>query len=82
MLSGESAAGLYPIEAVQTMDRIAKAMEPTIPFRDRLKASIKTSQSCLLYTSLSSISSEDKKASKDYLTIMYDNLKALESIAS
>ena len=26
------------------MDRIAKAMEPTIPFRDRLKASIKTSQ--------------------------------------
>lgn len=31
---------------------------------------------------LSSISSEDKKASKDYLTIMYDNLKALESIAS
>ncbi|MCR0307268.1 zinc ABC transporter substrate-binding protein [[Clostridium] innocuum] len=31
---------------------------------------------------LSSISSEDKKASKDYLTIMCDNLKALESIAS
>ena len=31
---------------------------------------------------LSSIPSEDKKASKDYLTIMYDNLKALESIAS
>ena len=31
---------------------------------------------------LSSIASEDKKASKDYLTIMYDNLKALESIAS
>lgn len=31
---------------------------------------------------LSSISSEDKKASKDYLTIMYDNVKALESIAS
>lgn len=31
---------------------------------------------------LSSISSEDKKVSKDYLTIMYDNLKALESIAS
>ena len=31
---------------------------------------------------LSSISSEDKKSSKDYLTIMYDNLKALESIAS
>lgn len=31
---------------------------------------------------LSSISNEDLKASKDYLTIMYGNLKALESIAS
>lgn len=31
---------------------------------------------------LSSITSADQKASKDYLTIMYDNLKALESIAS
>lgn len=31
---------------------------------------------------LSSISDEDIKASKDYLTIMYDNLKTLESIAS
>ena len=44
MLSGESAAGAYPIEAVQTMDRIAKVMEPTLPYRERLKASIKTSQ--------------------------------------
>ncbi len=31
---------------------------------------------------LSSITSDDQNASKDYLTIMYDNLKALESIAS
>lgn len=31
---------------------------------------------------LSSISEADQKASKDYLTIMYDNLKTLESIAS
>ncbi|MEF9967536.1 MAG: pyruvate kinase [Longicatena sp.] len=44
MLSGESAAGLYPIEAVQTMDKIARAMEPTLPYRERLKASVKTSQ--------------------------------------
>ncbi|MGX8835519.1 pyruvate kinase [Amedibacillus sp. YH-ame6] len=44
MLSGESAAGDYPVEAVQTMVKIAKAMEPTLPYQDRLKASIKTSQ--------------------------------------
>lgn len=44
MLSGESAAGDYPVEAVQTMDKIAKAMEPTLPYTDRLKASVKTSQ--------------------------------------
>lgn len=31
---------------------------------------------------LSSISDDDIKASKDYLTIMYDNLKTLQSIAS
>lgn len=44
MLSGESAAGLYPVEAVQTMDKIAKAMEPELPYAERLKYSIKTSQ--------------------------------------
>lgn len=44
MLSGESAAGLYPVEAVQTMDKIAKVMEPELPYRERLKYSIKTSQ--------------------------------------
>lgn len=44
MLSGESAAGDYPMEAVQTMDKIARAMEPTLPYAERLKASIKTSQ--------------------------------------
>ena len=44
MLSGESAAGLYPVEAVQTMDKIAKAMEPEIPYAVRLKNAIKTSQ--------------------------------------
>lgn len=44
MLSGESAAGLYPIEAVHTMDTIAKAIEPIIPYKERLKASVKTSR--------------------------------------
>lgn len=44
MLSGESAAGDYPVEAVQTMVKIAKAMEPTLPYHDRLKRSIKTCQ--------------------------------------
>jgi pyruvate kinase len=36
MLSGESAAGDYPIEAVLTMDTIAKAIEETINFQSRL----------------------------------------------
>jgi pyruvate kinase len=44
MLSGESAAGEYPIEAVLTMDTIAKAIEDSIPYKDRLEYSIKTSQ--------------------------------------
>lgn len=44
MLSGESAAGDYPVEAVQTMNRIAKAMEPTLPYHERLKNAMKTSQ--------------------------------------
>lgn len=44
MLSGESAAGLYPIEAVHTMDTIAKAIEPIIPYKERLKGSVKTSR--------------------------------------
>lgn len=43
MLSGESAAGEYPVEAVQTMDTIAKAIEAIIPYEDRLQKSIKTS---------------------------------------
>ena len=44
MLSGETAAGLYPIEAVQTMNTIALTMEDIIPYRDRLGMSIKTSR--------------------------------------
>jgi pyruvate kinase len=44
MLSGESAAGIYPIEAVLTMDTIAKAIESSIPYRERLEYAIKTSQ--------------------------------------
>ncbi|MGE4320953.1 MAG: pyruvate kinase [Acholeplasmataceae bacterium] len=44
MLSGESAAGDYPIEAVQTMDTIAKAIENNIPYETILERSIKTQQ--------------------------------------
>lgn len=37
MLSGESAAGAYPIEAVKTMSRIAERTEADICYADRLR---------------------------------------------
>ncbi len=43
MLSGESAAGEYPVESVLTMDTIAKAIEDIIPYDERLQRSIKSS---------------------------------------
>lgn len=43
MLSGETAVGAYPIEAVNTMDTIAKSIEGMIPYRERLEHAIKTS---------------------------------------
>ena len=47
MLSGESAAGHYPVESVQTMTKIANAIEPMIPYKDRLKANVKSSKRTL-----------------------------------
>jgi pyruvate kinase len=43
MLSGESAAGEYPIEAVLVMDTIAKAIEDHINYNDKLQRAIKMS---------------------------------------
>lgn len=37
MLSGESAAGLYPVEAVKTMARIAERTEQDIDYNSRMK---------------------------------------------
>lgn len=37
MLSGETAAGLYPVKAVQTMDKIAKYTESDIDYKQRFK---------------------------------------------
>jgi pyruvate kinase len=36
MLSGETAVGDFPVEAVQTMDRIACAVEPSLGYRHQL----------------------------------------------
>lgn len=37
MLSGETAAGKYPVEAVQTMSRIAKRAESALPYKEIFK---------------------------------------------
>lgn len=37
MLSGESAAGKYPVEAVETMARIAKRAEEVLPYKEILR---------------------------------------------
>ncbi len=37
MLSGESAAGLYPVEAVRTMEKIAERAEQDIDYRSRMQ---------------------------------------------
>jgi pyruvate kinase len=36
MLSGETAVGAYPIEAVSYMDRIARAVEPSLGYRHQM----------------------------------------------
>lgn len=45
MLSGESAAGLYPVEAVKTMVRIASSTEEDIDYRGRMKQNDKGDKS-------------------------------------
>ena len=36
MLSGETAVGEYPVEAVAFMDRIARAVEPSLDYRHEI----------------------------------------------
>jgi len=40
MLSGETAVGDYPVQAVQTMDRIARAVEPSLSYRHQIPEAI------------------------------------------
>ena len=40
MLSGETAVGEFPVEAVQTMDRIARAVEPSLGYRHQIPEAI------------------------------------------
>lgn len=47
MLSGETAAGEYPVEAVLTMDTIAKAIEDSIPYGERLQKMAKFTQNTI-----------------------------------
>lgn len=47
MLSGESAAGNYPVEAVQTMHKIAVAIERMIDYKQRLKDAVSSSERSL-----------------------------------
>ena len=44
MTSGETAVGAYPLEAVETMNTIALAMEKIIPYRDNLRHQVNTSK--------------------------------------
>ncbi len=39
MLSGETAVGAFPTESVQTMDKIARAVEPSLGYRHELERS-------------------------------------------
>ena len=39
MLSGETAMGAFPVESVQTMDKIARAVEPSLGYRHELERS-------------------------------------------
>jgi pyruvate kinase len=52
MLSGESAVGKYPVEAVETMSRIAESIEAQVDRRDIVKRANKSAGSRAISTSI------------------------------
>lgn len=49
MLSGESAKGKYPVEAIATMTRVALAVEKSAEFQEHIRSVFKTRRSDLLF---------------------------------
>jgi pyruvate kinase len=63
MLSGETAAGVYPVEAVATMDRIALEVERSFPpLRDRRRTSVTNDSQAISQAAVSITESIDVKA--------------------
>jgi pyruvate kinase len=62
MLSGETAAGLYPVESVETMVRIALEAETSFPPRERRRLRVETDSHAISHAACHITESIDTKA--------------------